>query len=78
MMCDYDLDYLKNDPAIKRVVNLIEDLDSELRRSFDQEVLDVQNSLVDDHRQLVLDSKNGYCLSDQDIEKIIDQLILPF
>lgn len=78
MLCDYDIDFLKNDPAIKRVVELIEDLDTELHRSFDQEIVDIQNHLVDDLKQLVLDSKNGYCLSDQDVDKIIDQSILPF
>lgn len=78
MLCNYDLDYIKSDQAIKRVVNLIEKLDTELHRAFDQEVLDVQNSLVDDLRQLIIDSKNGYCLSDQDIDKIIDHLISPF
>lgn len=78
MLSDYDLDYLKNDPAIKRVVELIEELDTELSRAFDHEIVEIQNHLVDDLRQLIIDSKNGYCLSDQDIEKIIDQLILPF
>lgn len=78
MLCDYDIDFLKNDPAIKRVVELIEDLDTELHRAFDQEVLDVQISLVEDLKRLIIDSKNGYFLNDSDIEKIIDQLILPF
>ena len=78
MLCDYDLQYLATVPEVKRVVELIEDLDTELHRSFDQEIVEVQNHLVDDLRQLIFDSKNGHCLSDQDIEKIIDQLILPF
>lgn len=78
MLCNYDLDYLKSDQTIKRVVNLIEELDTELTRSFDQEIVEVQNHLVDDLRQLIIDSKNGYCLSDDDIEKIIDYLVKPF
>ncbi len=78
MISKYDLDHLKNDHAIKRTVELIEDLDTELHRSFDQEVLDIQNHLVDDLKQLIIISKNGYCLSDQDVDEIIDQLILPF
>ena len=78
MLCNYDLDYIKNDQSIKRVVDLIEDLDTELHRSFDQEIMDIQNHLVDDLRQLIINSKNGYCLTDQDVDKIIDQLNSPF
>lgn len=78
MLCDYDIDFLKNDQAIKRVVELIEDLDTELHRAFDQEIVEVQNHLVEDLKRLVIESKNGYCLSDADIDKIIDQMILPF
>ena len=78
MLCDYDLDYIKSDQSIKRVVELIEDLDTELSRSFDQEIMDIQNHLVEDLKRLIIDSKNGYCLSDQDVDEIIDQLISPF
>ena len=78
MLCDYDLKYLASIPEVKRVVELIEDLDTELVRSFDQEVLEVQNHLVDDLRKLIIDSKNGYSLTDDDIEKIIDHLVRPF
>lgn len=78
MLCDYDLQYLASIPDIKRTVELIEDLDSELSRSFDQEIVEVQNHLVDDLRRLIFDSKNGYSLTDHDIEKIIDHLVKPF
>lgn len=78
MLSDYDLQYLASIPEVKRVVELIEDLDTELVRAFDQEIVEIQNHLVDDLRQLIIDSKNGYCLSDEDIDKIIDQLIIPF
>lgn len=78
MLCNYDLDYIKNDQAVKRVVNLIEELDTELHRAFDQEIVEIQNHLVEDLKRLIIDSKNGYCLSDQDIDKIIDHLISPF
>lgn len=78
MLCDYDLDFLKNDHAIKRIVELIEDLDTELSRAFDHEIVEIQNHLVEDLKRLIIDSKNGYCLSDEDIDKIIDQLIIPF
>ena len=59
-------------------MELIEDLDTELVRSFDQEVLEVQNSLVDDLRKMIIDSKNGYSLTDDDIDRIIDHLVRPF
>lgn len=78
MLCDYDLDYIKSDQAIKRVVELIEDLDTELHRAFDQDIVEIQNNLVEDLKRLIIDSKNGYCLSDQDVDKIIDHLISPF
>lgn len=78
MLCDYDLKYLSTVPEIKRVVELIEDLDSELTRSFDQEIVEIQNHLVDDLRKLIIDSKNGYSLSDDSIDRIIDYLVKPF
>lgn len=78
MLCDYDLKYLASIPEVKRVVELIEDLDTELVRAFDEEVLEVQNHLVDDLRKLIIDSKNGYNLSDGDIDEIIGHLVKPF
>lgn len=78
MLCDYDLKYLASIPEVKRVVELIEDLDAELSRSFEQEIVEIQNHLVDDLRKLIIDSKNGYCLSDDDIDRIIDYLVRPF
>lgn len=78
MLCDYDLKYLASIPEVKRVVELIEDLDTELHRSFDQEIVEIQNNLVEDLKRLIIDSKNGYCLSDADIDKIIDHLVRPF